>query len=108
MRAAGRGTDGSTRVSLRTDFVIVSKDPDEPTEDAVEVTLTAEGGQTILVLEHRGVSDKLIAEYGAGDQIHVEDLGEYLAGRGRIDARARFEALIPAYRAMRETGGSYG
>ena len=42
----------------------------------------------------------LVAEYGAGNQIHVEDLGEYLAGRGRVDARARFEELIPAYRAM--------
>jgi len=86
-------------------LVIVSKDPDEPTEDTIEVTLTADRDQTVLVMEHRAVSERLIAEYGAGDQIHVEDLGEYLAGRGRVDARARFEQLIPAYRAMLAADG---
>jgi uncharacterized protein YndB with AHSA1/START domain len=99
------GWEGSGRIDVCEPphrFVVVSKDPDEPTEDAVEVTLTTDGDQTILAMEHRGVSDKLIAEYGAGDQIHVEDLGAYLAGRDRVDARARFEALLPAYRAMRD------
>jgi uncharacterized protein YndB with AHSA1/START domain len=81
-------------------FVVVSKDPDEPAESTTEVTLTADGDQTILVTEHRGVPQNLIAEYGAGNQIHVEDLGEYLAGRGRVDARSRFDQLIPAYRAL--------
>jgi uncharacterized protein YndB with AHSA1/START domain len=81
-------------------FVIVSKEPDAPNENVIEVTLTADGDHTILVMEHRGVPGNLHAEYGAGDQIHVEDLGEYLAGRGRVDARARFEELIPAYRAL--------
>ena len=38
-----------------------------------------------------------IAAYGAGDQIHVEDLAAYLAGRERCDARARWQELHPAY-----------
>jgi hypothetical protein len=42
----------------------------------------------------------LLAAYGAGIQIHVEDLGAYLAGRERVDARARWEELEPAYRAL--------
>jgi hypothetical protein len=39
----------------------------------------------------------LLAAYGAGIQIHVEDLGAYLAGGGRCDAEARFAELFPAY-----------
>ena len=38
-----------------------------------------------------------LAAYGAGIQVHVEDLAAYLAGRERCDARARFGELLPAY-----------
>ena len=38
-----------------------------------------------------------LAAYGAGVQIHVEDLAAYLAGRERVDAKARWDELIPAY-----------
>ena len=41
-----------------------------------------------------------IAAYGAGDQIHVEDLAAYLAGRERCDARARWQELHPAYQQL--------
>jgi hypothetical protein len=41
-----------------------------------------------------------IAAYGAGDQIHVEDLTAYLAGRGPCDARARWQELHPAYQQL--------
>jgi hypothetical protein len=37
----------------------------------------------------------LVAAYGAGVQVHVEDLAAYLAGRGRCDADARFDELFP-------------
>ena len=39
----------------------------------------------------------LLAAYGAGVQIHVEDLAAYLAGRDRVDAAARWDELQPAY-----------
>ena len=39
----------------------------------------------------------LLAAYGAGVQIHVEDLAAYLAGRGRVDAAGRWAELQPAY-----------
>ena len=39
----------------------------------------------------------LLAAYGAGIQIHVEDLAAHLAGRERCDAEARWDELIPAY-----------
>jgi hypothetical protein len=39
-----------------------------------------------------------LAAYGARIQVHVEDLAAYLAGRGRCDADAQWNELIPAYR----------
>jgi hypothetical protein len=39
----------------------------------------------------------LIAAYGAGIQVHVEDLGAHLAGRERCDADARWDELEAAY-----------
>lgn len=69
----------------------------QPDEDVIEVTLTADGGQTILVWEERGMPLDLLAAYGAGVQIHVEDLAAYLAGRDRVDAAARWAELQSAY-----------
>ena len=40
----------------------------------------------------------LLAAYGAGVQIHVEDLAACLAGRERVNAAARWDELEPAYR----------
>jgi uncharacterized protein YndB with AHSA1/START domain len=70
----------------------------QPEEDVIEVTLTADGGRTILVWEERGMPLDLLAAYGAGVQIHVEDLAAYLAGREHVDAAARWNELEPAYR----------
>jgi uncharacterized protein YndB with AHSA1/START domain len=79
-------------------LVTVSRDPDEPNEGVTEVTLTPDGDQTILVYEHRGVPLDLLYAYGAGEQIHVEDLADYIAGRERREAEARWNELEPAYR----------
>ena len=70
----------------------------QPDEDVIEAALAADGDQTILVWEERGMPLDLLAAYGAGVQIHVEDLAAYLAGRERCDAQARSKELIPAYR----------
>ena len=72
--------------------------PDEPDEHAIEATLAADGDQTILVWEERGMPLEQLAAYGAGIQIHVEDLAAHLAGRERSDdAEARWQELLPAY-----------
>ena len=68
-----------------------------PHDEAIEATLTADGGQTILVLEVRGMPLDKIAFYGAGWQIHAENLAAYLAGRERGDTEARWDELVPAY-----------
>jgi uncharacterized protein YndB with AHSA1/START domain len=74
------------------------KDADEPDENVIEATLTADGEQTIVVWEERGMPVDLLSAYGAGVQIHVEDLADHLAGRERRDdAKARWDELHPAY-----------
>ena len=80
-------------------LLLLTKSPDEP-DGVIEVTLTADGDQTILVIEDRGLPLEQIAAYGAGDQIHLEDLAAYLAGRGRCDARARWQELHPVYQEL--------
>ncbi len=71
-----------------------------PFDAAIEVTLTADGDQTILVLEIRGIPLDKIAFYGAGNQIHAENLAAYLAGRERGDTEARWNELVPAYQKL--------
>jgi uncharacterized protein YndB with AHSA1/START domain len=70
----------------------------QPDEDVIEVTLAADSGQAILVWEERGMPLDQLAAYGAGVQIHVEDLAAYLAGRERVNAAARWDELETAYR----------
>ena len=77
-------------------LLIRTTSPDQP-DGVVEATLTADGDETVLVIEERGVPLEHIAAYGAGDQIHVEDLAAYLAGGERCDARARWLELHPSY-----------
>ena len=74
--------------------------PGQSEETVIEATLTTDGGQTILVVEERGMPLELVAAYGAGVQIHVEDLAAHLAGREHGDWGARFDELFPAYQAL--------
>ncbi len=79
-------------------LVRIKDEPDEPDEQDIEVMLTAEGDQTIVVWEERGMRLDLLSEFGAGVQLHVEDLADHLAGREhRDDAKARWDELHPAY-----------
>ena len=82
-------------------LLLTMRDPDpqpgQPEETVIEAQLTADGGQTILVLEEQGMPLDLLAAYGAGIQVHVEDLAAHIAGRGRCDAQTRWNELLPAY-----------
>jgi uncharacterized protein YndB with AHSA1/START domain len=68
-----------------------------PFDQTVEATLTADGSRTVLVIETRGMPLDKVAFYGAGWQIHAENLATYLAGRELVDDRARWEELVPSY-----------
>ncbi len=78
-------------------LLVLTKKPGQRDEQVIEVTLAADGAQTILVWEERGMPLDQLAAYGAGIQVHVEDLTAHLAGRERCDADARWAELLPAY-----------
>jgi uncharacterized protein YndB with AHSA1/START domain len=68
-----------------------------PFDQSLDATLTANGDQTILVIEVQGMPVDKIAFYGAGWQIHAENLAAYLAGREPGDTEARWDDLVPPY-----------
>jgi uncharacterized protein YndB with AHSA1/START domain len=100
-RLFSSGWEGTGRVEVCEPpqrLVVRIKDADEPDENVIEVTLTVDGDQTIVVWEERGMPLDLLSAYGAGVQIHVEDLADHLAGRERRDdVKARWDELHPAY-----------
>ncbi len=95
-------------------LLVTSRETDEsylrgegvpPYDETLEVTLTADGDQTILVIEARGMPLDKIAFYGAGWQIHAENLAGYLAGRQRGDTGTRWDELVPPYQDLAATIG---
>ena len=99
-RVFASGWEGTGRVQAceaPQHLLLTHREPDQSEDQSVEVTLTADGGQTTVVWEERGMPVAYLAGYGAGIQVHVEDLGAYLAGRERCDANARMGELFPAY-----------
>ena len=87
-------------------LLVLTTDADEPEkqdEHVIEVTLTVDGDETVLVWEEREIPADLLPAYGAGVQVHVEDLAAHLAGRGRCDAAVRFGELFPAYQELAAT-----
>jgi uncharacterized protein YndB with AHSA1/START domain len=71
-----------------------------PYDEALEVTLSTDNGQTDLVIEVRGMPLDSVAFYGAGWQIHAENLAAYIAGRECDEGGARWDQLVPAYQAL--------
>ena len=71
-----------------------------PFDETFEATLTADGNQTILVAEIRGLPLEPIAFFGVGWQIHMEKLAAYLEGREPGESKARWDDLIPTYQAL--------
>jgi len=101
------GSEGTGRVEAcdPPSRLLVTMALDQPDEDVIEATLAADGDHTMLVWEERGMPVDQLAGYAAGVQIHVEDLGAYLAGRERCDAAARFDELFPAYQQLAVNAG---
>ena len=106
--AAGRVEACQPRRRLR----VMTRETDEsyqrgkgvpPYDEALEVTLTADGDQAILILEVQGMPLEAIAFYGVGWQIHAETLAAYLTGRERGDTKARWNDLLPAYQELAAT-----
>jgi uncharacterized protein YndB with AHSA1/START domain len=86
-------------------LLVATKHHSQSDEQVIEAMLAADGDQTILVWEERGMPLNLLAPYGAGVQVHVEDLAAYLAGRQRCDGQARWNELMPAYQDLAASAG---
>ncbi|MGO9297547.1 MAG: SRPBCC family protein [Streptosporangiaceae bacterium] len=94
------GWDGTGRVDACEPprrLLVTTKEVTQSYDKAIKATLTADGDQTILVIEVQGMPLDKIAFYGAGWQIHAENLAAYLAGRERGDTEARWDELVPPY-----------
>jgi uncharacterized protein YndB with AHSA1/START domain len=85
-------------------LLLAIRDPDpkpgQPQQTVNEARLSAEGAQTRLVWEVRGLPVNLLPAYGAGIQIHVEHLADYIGGRELRSVDARWNELFPAYEAV--------
>lgn len=62
--------------------LLLTMDPGSDEESQIEAWLTAEGQRTRLVVEERGLPGDKLHFYGAGWQVHLEDLGRALASDG--------------------------
>ena len=107
-RLHASGWEGTGRVDAcdpRRRLLVTVRHLDDPDEGTVEVTLAADGDQSVVVWEERGMPVNLLAAYGAGIQVHVEDLAAHIAGRDRCDSMARWQELFPAYQELAATVG---
>jgi uncharacterized protein YndB with AHSA1/START domain len=85
--------------------LLLTMRPGQADEHVIEVTLAADGDQIILVWEERAMPLDQLAAYGAGIQVHVEDLAAHLGGRERCDADARWNELLPVYQDLAASVG---
>ena len=89
--------------------LLLTVDPGTDDETQIEAWLTEEGPRTRLVVEERGLPVDKLHFYGAGWQVHLEDLGRSLASGGSAHAEGwseqsaasawheRWTELTPAY-----------
>ncbi|MEO3937206.1 SRPBCC domain-containing protein [Dermatophilaceae bacterium Soc4.6] len=97
--------------------LLLTTEPGTEGETRIEAWLTAEGPRTRLVVEERGIPVAQLPFYGAGWQVHLEDLARSLAGRGSAHPEGwseqaaapawheRWTELTPAYQATTVTAG---
>ena len=104
-RLFASGWEGTGRIEVCDPpkrLLVMTKTARASEEQAIEVTLAPDDGTILLIWEERGMPVELVAAYGAGIQVHVEDLAGYLRGSERCDAEARFNQLFPAYQRLLE------
>ena len=77
--------------------LLVTMTPGREEETVIEAVLVADGDQTRLVVEERGLPLEELATHGAGWQAHLEDLAAQIAGREPTDWRTRWSEHRPPY-----------
>jgi uncharacterized protein YndB with AHSA1/START domain len=94
------GAEGDSRVDAceaPTHFRVTRLDESGKDGSVIDVTLKADGDGTIVALKQAGLPLKWIAAFGAGMQVHFEDLALHLAGEERSNSDARMDELMPLY-----------
>jgi uncharacterized protein YndB with AHSA1/START domain len=94
------GAEGDSRVDAceaPTHFRVTSLDESGKDGHVIDVTLKADGDGTVVALTQTGLPLKWIAAFGAGMQVHFEDLALHLAGKERSNSNARMDELMPLY-----------
>jgi uncharacterized protein YndB with AHSA1/START domain len=100
VRVFATGAEGIRRVEVCEPPRRLRIAADAPLALTIEVELSSDGDETVVIVEARGMPVDLLAAYGAGLQIHVEDLSDHVAGRERRDAETRWDELESAYKDM--------
>jgi uncharacterized protein YndB with AHSA1/START domain len=90
--------DGRVDECERPNRLLVTMSPGTDDETVIAAELHADGDETMLVIEERGLPLGSYADHGAGWQAHVEDLDAHLGDRERTDWPTRWTELIPSYR----------
>ena len=99
----GSGWDGTGHIQQCEPprrLVVTTREPKAAFDVFLDATLSADGDQTILVIEARGMPLDKLPFYGAGWQIHVEALAAHLSGRERGDTETRWNELVPPYQEL--------
>jgi uncharacterized protein YndB with AHSA1/START domain len=73
---------------------------EEGKEHTATAELIADGRLTGIVLEVRRLPLEFVWAYGAGWQVHLEDLGAHLSGKDNTNSTSRWDELEPLYRSM--------
>jgi uncharacterized protein YndB with AHSA1/START domain len=98
--ASGWDGHGRVEVCVPAQQLRVVMSEEEGPEHVVAAELVADGDHTTLMLVVRGVPLDLVWAYGAGWQVHLEDLGFHLAGHEDMNPPSRWDELEPMYRGM--------
>lgn len=78
--------------------LLLTAEPGTEDETQIEAWLTAEGAQTRLVIEERGLPIAQLHFYGAGWQVHLEDLERSLRSGSSVHPEGWSEqAAAPAW-----------
>jgi len=100
-RCHASGAEGNHRIidscEAPTHFRVVGVDGSGNDTVVIDATLTSDGDGTIVMLTQSGLPLQWIAAFGAGMQVHFEDLALHLAGRERSNSDARMNELMPLY-----------
>lgn len=97
------GWNGAGRVEScdeRRGFVVVLREDDGAGDETTAVTLTTEQDGTRLVVRQTGLPLTMVAAFGAGLQVHLEDLVAHLAGRPGRNTVDRWSELHPGYQEL--------